>query len=166
MKRTLGWLAMVLLLLPWLSAQEGQQSEGEQEQRPTLSRAPSSSQRTPQTATVNDYQRLLRMQRIFVERMDNALSEKLVVAVGKLGRFKIVPSPKEADAIMHGSCLESRRLKRVHTEVFISDRGGRSIWQDNIVHPYNPPSLEQAVNDTASVVAQHLGESLEEALRR
>jgi hypothetical protein len=105
----------------------------------------------------------MRIRSIYVERMDNALSEKLVVSLGKLGRFRIASMPKEADAIMTGSCLESRRLKRLHSEVFISDRGGGSIWQDNILRPYNPPSLEQAVNETARLVAEHLGESLNEA---
>jgi hypothetical protein len=95
--------------------------------------------------------------------MDNALSEKLVETLGKLGRFRIASKPKEADAIMTGSCLESRRLKRLHSEVFIADRGGGSIWQDNVYRPYNPPSLQQAVNETAQVVAEHLGASLSEA---
>jgi hypothetical protein len=105
----------------------------------------------------------MRIRSVYVERMDNALSEKLVVTLGRLGRFRIASTPKAADAIMTGSCLESRRLKRLHSEVFISDRGGGSIWQDNIYRPYNPPSLEQAVNETAQVVAEHLGESLNQA---
>jgi hypothetical protein len=105
----------------------------------------------------------MRIRSIYIERMDNTLSEKLIVSLGKLGRFKIASTPKEADAIMTGSCLESRRLKRLHSEVSISDRAGGSIWQDIIYRPYNPPSLEQAVNETAQVVAEHLGESLNEA---
>jgi hypothetical protein len=105
----------------------------------------------------------MRIRSLYVERMDNALSEKLVVSLGRLGRFKIASKPKEADAIMTGSCSELRRLKRLHSEVFIADRGGGSIWQDNIYRPYNPPSLEQAVNETAQAVAEHLGESLSEA---
>jgi hypothetical protein len=100
---------------------------------------------------------------MYIERMDNALSEKLVVSLGKLGRFKIASKLREADAIMTGSCLESRRLKRLHSEVFISERGGGSIWQDSIYRPYNPPSLEQAVSETAQAVAEHLGESFNEA---
>jgi hypothetical protein len=174
MKQTVGWLMLMLLLVPWLWAQDAQQSgqEGQpsaadqQEDRPTLGRAPGSDTHGPQTATVNDYQKLVRMQRIFVERMDNALSEKLVVALGKIGRFKLVASPKDADAILHGSCLESRRLKHVHSEVFISDRAGKSIWQDNIMRPYNPPTLDQAVSATASTVVEHLGESLHQAATR
>jgi len=105
----------------------------------------------------------MRIRTIYVERMDNALSEKLVESLGKLGRFKIASKAKEADAIMTGSCLESRRLKRLHSEVFLTGQSGGSIWQDNIYRPYNPPSLQQAVNETAQVVADHLGESLNEA---
>ncbi len=163
MKRSVGWLAIAFLLVPVMGAQEAQQPGGEQEQKPTLGPAPGSSARGPRTATVSDYRKLTRIRSIYVERMDNALSEKLVVSLGKMGRFKIVANPKEADALVTGSCLESRRLKRLHSEVFISDRGGGSIWQDNVFRPFNPPSLDQAVNETAQVVAEHLGQSLSEA---
>ena len=164
MKRSVGLLAIACLLVPVWGAQEAPKSGGEQEQKPTLGPAPApGGVRSPRTATVNDYRKLMRIRSIYVERMDNALSDKLVVSLGKLGRFKIASTPKEADAIVTGSCLESRRLKRLHSEVFISDRGGGSICQDNIYRPYNPPSLEQAVNETAQVVADHLGESLNEA---
>jgi hypothetical protein len=163
MKRSVWLLAIAFLLVPVWGAQEGSNAGGEQEQKPTLGPAPAPSLRRPRTATVNDYRKLMRIRSIYVERMDNALSEKLVVSLGKLGRFKIASTPKEADAIMTGSCLESRRLKRLHSEVSISDRVGGSIWQDIIYRPYNPPSLEQAVNETAQVVAEHLGESLNQA---
>ena len=163
MKRSVTWLALALLLVPVMGAQDTQQPGGEQEQKPpTLGPPPGSSARSPRTATVQDYRKLMRIRSIYVERMDNALSEKLVVSLGRIGRFKIVANPKEADALVTGSCLESRRLKRLHSEVFISDRGGASIWQDNVFRPFNPPSLEQAVNETAQVVADHLGESLSE----
>jgi len=163
MKRSVGLLALALLLVPVSRAQDAQQQAGGQEQRPTLSPKTGPGESGPGTATVNDYRKLMRVRTIYVERMDNALSEKLVVTLGKLGRFKIAAKAKEADAIMTGSCLESRRLKRLHSEVFMTDRGGVSIWQDNIYRPYNPPSLEQAVNETAQVVAEHLGESLNQA---
>ena len=159
-----GWLLVIaFLLVPVLGAQDAQKSGGEQGQKPTLGPSPAPGTRGPQTATVNDYRRLMRIRSIYIERMDNALSEKLVLSLGKLGRFRIASKPKEADAIMTGSCLESRRLKRLHSEVFIADRGGGSVWQDSVYRPYNPPSLEQAVNETAQVVAEHLGESLSEA---
>jgi hypothetical protein len=163
MKRSVGLLALALLLVPVLGAQDAQQQGGGQEQRPTLGPKAGPGESGPRTATVNDYRKLMRVRTIYIERMDNKLSDKLLESLGKLGRFKIASRAKEADAIMTGSCLESRRLKRLHSEVFITDRGGGSIWQDNIVRPYNPPSLEQAVNDTAEVIAEHLGESLNEA---
>jgi hypothetical protein len=159
MKRS-GWLlAIAFLLVPVLGGQETQRSGGEQEQKPTLGQEPAPTLHGPQTATVNDYRKLSRIRSIYIERMDNALSDKLVESLGKLGRFKIASKLKEADAIMTGSCLESRRLKRLHSEVFIADRGGGSIWQDNIYRPYNPPSLEHAVDETAHIVAEHLSES-------
>jgi len=163
MKRSIAWLATALLLIPMMGAPQPQPPGGGQEQKPTLGPPPGSSTRAPRTATVNDYQKLTRIRKLYVERMDNALNDKLIVTLGKLGRFKIVASPKEADALVTGSCLESRRLKRLHSEVFISDQGGASIWQDNVFRPFNPPSLEQAVNETARVVAEHLGQSLSEA---
>ena len=163
MKRS-GWLlAIAFLLAPVLGAQEAQNSGGENEPRPTLGPENGPTLHGPQTANVNDYRKLMRIHSIYIERMDNALSEKLVLSLGKLGRFKIASTLKEADAIMTGSCLESRRLKRLHSEVFIAGRGGESIWQDNLYRPYNPPSLERAVDETAQIVAEHLDESLHHA---
>jgi hypothetical protein len=101
-----------------------------------------------------------------VERIDNVLSDHLIEGISKVGRFRIVSQPKEADATLRGSCLESRRLKRVHSEVFISDRNGASIWQDNIFRPYNPPSLDQAVTETAQLVVEHLRQSITEAQQK
>ena len=159
-----GWpLAIAFLLVAVAGAQETQKPEGEPEQKPTLGAQPAPGLRGPRTATVNDLRRLMRIRSLYIERMDNALSEKLILSLGKLGRFKIASTAKEADAKMTGSCLESLRLKRLHTEVFIADRGGGSVWQDNLYRPYNPPSLEQAVNETAQMVAEHLGETYSEA---
>jgi hypothetical protein len=163
MRRIVVLLALASLLAPVLKAQDAQQQSGDQEQRPTLGPKPGPNESGPRTATVNDYRKLVRIRTLYVERMDNDLGEKLVASLGKLGRFKIATNAKEADAIVRGSCLESRRLKRLHTEVSITDRGGGSIWQDIILRPYNPPSLAQAVNETAQVIAEHLGESINQA---
>jgi len=163
MKLSLALLEVAFLVAGVLGAQQSQQPGGDQEQRPTLRPKPGPSESGPRTATVNDYRKLMRIRTIYVERMDNALSEKLMASLGKLGRFKIASKAKEADAVMTGSCLESRRLKRLHSEVFITDRSGGSIWQDDIIRPYNPPTLEQAVNETAEAVAEHLSESINEA---
>ena len=162
MKRSAWFLALsAFLLVPVLGAQTGDTHQtGEPENKPTLGPSSPPSLRGPGTTTVTDYRKLMRMRSIYIEKMDNALSEKLVLSLGQLGSFKIVSKPKEADAIMTGSCLESRRLKRLHSEVFIADRSGASIWQDNLYRPYNPPSLDQAVKETAQLVAVHLAASL------
>ena len=163
MRRIVVLLALALLLAPLLKSQDAQSQGGDQEQKPTLGPKPGPSEPGPRTATVNDYRKLVRIRTLYVERMDNDLSERLVASFGKLGRFKMASNAKEADAIVRGSCLESRRLKRLHTEVSITDRGGGSIWQDIVLRPYNPPSLAQAVDQTAQAIAEHLGESINQA---
>ncbi len=115
------------------------------------------------TASVIDVRKLLRIHTLYVENIDNSLSDKLVADLGKLGRFRLVTKEKEADAVVRGSCLESRRLKRVHSEVFISDHNGASIWQDTIYRPYNPPALDQVINDTAELIVDHLERTVREA---
>ena len=163
MRRIVVLLALALLLAPLLKAQEAQPQGGDQEQKPTLGPKPGPGESGPRTATVNDARKLVRIRTLYVERMDNDLSGSLMASLGKLGHFKMASNAKEADAFLRGSCLESRRLKRLHTEVSITDRGGGSIWQDIVLRPYNPPSLAQAVTDTAQTIAAHLGESINEA---
>ena len=166
MKRGAGCLAMLLVLGLLGSAQEAEQQPSEPQQRPTLGPAPAPSLRGPRNSTTTDARKLLRIHTLYVERIDNVLSDHLIEGISKVGRFRIVSQPKEADATLRGSCLESRRLKRVHSEVFISDRNGASIWQDNIFRPYNPPSLDRAVTETAQLVVEHLGQSITEAQQK
>ena len=163
MRRIVVLLALALSLVPLLKAQEAQPQGGDQEPRPTLGPKPGPGESGPRTATITDYRKLARIRTLYIERMDNDLNGSLVASLGKLGRFKMASNAKEADAIVRGSCLESRRLKRLHTEVSITDRGGASIWQDIVLRPYNPPSLAQAVTDTAQAIAEHLGESLNQS---
>jgi site-specific recombinase XerC len=120
----------------------------------------------PDTSTTTDIKKLMRIRTLYVESIDNSLSDKLVESIGKGGRFRLVTKAKEADATLRGSCLESRRLKHVHSEVFISDRSGGSIWQDNIYRPFNPPALDKAVSDTATLVAEHLAQTVRQGDRR
>jgi len=163
------------LLLLWpltlggLSQQSQQPPEAQQpqpqqpQQRPTLGPPPEGSPEGPRTSTTTDARKLRRIRALYVERIDNSLSDRLIEGLTKIGRFRLVPKANEADATLRGSCLESRRLKRVHSEVFINDRGGASVWQDTIMRPYNPPTLAKAVDETAQVVVNHLEESLREA---
>jgi hypothetical protein len=179
MKRGIWCVAICLVFSLSAWAQEGQKQEPPQEepppqkqappeqQRPTLGPAPAPTlEASPRTATTNDFRKLLRIRSLYVERIDNSLSEKLVLTLGKLGRFRLVDKAKDADGTVRGSCLESRRLKRVHSEIFISDRDGASVWQDSVYRPFNPPSLDRAVSDTATLVAEHLQESVREAERK
>jgi len=146
-----------------------QQPDGAAPKRPTLGPAPAAppSLNGPRSSTTTDPQKLIRVRKIFVERIDNQLSDKLMEALAKSGRFRIVADTKEADAILRGTCFDSRRLKSLHTEVFISDRiTGASIWQDNVQRPFNPPTLQKVVDDTASTIVGHLNDSVHEAERK
>lgn len=168
-----GHLAVCLVAGLAMSALAGQNS-GQQssetgtqqpEERPTLGpRNGPSLDSGPLTSTTTDIRKLLRIRTLYIESIDNSLSDKLVETLGKLGRFRLVTKKRDADAIVRGSCLESRRLKRVHSEVYISDHNGASVWQDTIYRPFNPPTLDQAVSDTATLVADHLERTVREAL--
>ena len=164
MKRR-GWCLALLLVLG--SPGWAQEEKPAPTEKPTLGPAPgpAPSLNGPRTSTTNDLHKLRLVRSLYVERIDNALGDKLIEALTKLGRFRLVGQAKDADATLRGSCLESRRLKRVHSEVFIADRSGTSLWQDNIFRPYNPPALAQAVDETARLVVDHLGESLQDAGR-
>ena len=151
--------------------QEEQQQERQQEQqpqkKPTLGPPPAPSLGGPRSATTTDGRKLLRVRAIFVERMDNSLSDRLTEGLTKTGRFRVVADRKDADAVLRGTCFDSRRLKSVHSEVYLADRGsGASIWSDSVRRPFNPPPLEQAVNDSALDILAHLSESIKDAQRR
>ena len=160
-----------LTMVAWAGQNSGQQAPQtpqQPEERPTLGprNGPAALDSGPLTSTTTDLRKLLRVRTLYIENIDNSLSDKLVATLGKLGRFRLVTKAKDADAIVRGSCLESRRLKRVHSEVFISDHNGASVWQDTVYRPYNPPTLDQAVTDTATIVADHLERTIREALQR
>ena len=168
-------LAIFLLASSAIGAQAGQNDNQlapqeppqQQQERPTLGPKPGPAEPSgPNTSTTNDVRKLMRIHTLYIENIDNSLSDKLVGALGKMGRFRLVTRPKDADATLRGSCLESRRLKHVHSEIFISDRTGASVWQDSIYRPYNPPTLDQAVSDTAELVVAHLEAAVREGERR
>jgi len=175
MKGVAQGLALCLVVSWAMWAQAGQsadqsppQGQNQQKQeRPTLGPQPGPGiEPGPSTSTATDLRKLVRIRTLYIESIDNSLSDKLIETLGKWGHFRLVTKEKEADATLRGSCLESRRLKHVHSEVFISDRNGASVWQDTIYRPYNPPTLDQAVSDTATLVSEHLQESVREAERR
>jgi len=162
-----GWCLAVLLmagLSGW--AQDAREQTQQPPQRPTLGPQPAPSLYGPRTSTTTDARKLLRIRAIFIERIDNALSEKLADGLTKMGRFRAAATRNEADAVMRGTCSEFRRLKAVRSEVYITDRNGASIWQDSVRRPFNPPSLNQAVDETVLLVLDHLGQSIREAERK
>ncbi len=144
---------------------EQQTQQDQQTQKPTLGPPTEPSLGGPRTSTTTDRQKLTRIQSIYVERIDNMLSDRLVEGLSKIGRFRVVASRKEADAVLRGTCFDSRRLKSVHSEVFLADRNGGSIWQDIVRLPFNPPLLQKAVDTTATTILEHLRESVREAER-
>jgi hypothetical protein len=168
-------LAVCFLAGITLWAQEGQKTDQPAppapshlpEERPTLGPRNGPSEVTgPNSSNTTDLKKLMQIRTLYIERIDNSLSEKLIESIGKSGHFRLVTKVKEADATLRGSCLESRRLKRLHSEVYISDRNGGSIWQDTIYRPFNPPALDKAVTDTATLVAEHLVQTIRQADRR
>jgi len=146
--------------------QPEQRKQQGQPRRPTLGPAPAPSLFGPATANTTDPRKLLGVRKIFIERMDNALNEKLIEGLAKARRFVVVAARNEADAVMRGTCVSLRRMKTVHSEVYLNDMSGASIWQDNVRRPYNPPPLEAAVSETAAVVLAHLSESVMQAEHR
>jgi hypothetical protein len=134
-------------------------------QRPTLGPAPAPSLYGPKTSSTTDVHKLVRVRKIYIERMDNALDEKLTERLANSRYFQLVGDRKEADAVMRGTCFDSRRLKLLRSEVYLNDRGGAPIWQDSLRRPFNPPALATAVSDTANLIASHLSESVAEAER-
>jgi hypothetical protein len=144
---------------------EGQgQQQQQQQKKPTLGEAPSLG--GPRNSTTTDIRKLLRVRTVYIETIDNSLNDKLAEAFSKTGPFRVVAKRNEADAILRGTCFDSRRLKSLHSEVFLTDPRGGPIWTDIVREPFNPPPLEKAVVDSASIIVTHLGESLREAQRK
>lgn len=71
-----------ILLVSWSAAQA--------QQKPTLGPQPSRETPSlygPRTSNTTDARKLTRVRTIFVERMDNALGERLAEGLSKMGRF-------------------------------------------------------------------------------
>ena len=159
MKHLVWGLAICLVSIPLLHAQE----------RPTLgpSGPESPSLRGPGSSHTNNPGLLLKMRRVYIQRIDHNFNEVLVDDMAHVSWIKVVDKPSQADAIVRGTCFSLRRLKRLHTEVYITDRiSGVSIWQDVVRVPYDPPALSKAVDDAAAQVLADLNHSLRVASKR
>jgi hypothetical protein len=156
MRRLIWGLAMCLASVPVLCGQ----------QAPTLGPSRPSLEGPGNTRTANP-RMLVKMRKVYIERIDHNLNVKLADDMAKASWLKVVNNEDEADAIVRGTCFDLRRLKRLHAEIYISDRvSGRSIWQDVIRVPYDPPDLMKAVDHAASEILAHLNQSVRAAARR
>jgi hypothetical protein len=136
-------------------------------QRPTLGPAPAPTLGGARSSHIGDARRLMAIRKVFIQRIDNNLSEKLAAALRTGGLFRVVDKPAEADAVVRGSCFEARRLRKVHTEIYLVDRSTEKIiWQDVIRQPFNPPPLEKAVDATVAEILAHLRLDIREAPRQ
>lgn len=131
---------------------------------PTLGEGPSLS--GPHAANTNDARKLAQIHTVFIEPIDNDLSDKLTEGIGTKGPFHIVADRRNADALLRGTCFDSTRLKTVHSEVFLTSRNGDAIWQDIVRQPYRPPPLAQAVAATADAIVEDLTASVRESQER
>lgn len=174
----LAWL-LIVCTLPLASSQdseskqEGGPPSAEQQEpspkpapkRPSLGPAPPPTLMGPRTSTTNDPRKLLRVKKVYVERMENNLHEKLIEALTKIHRFSLVGDYSEADAVLRGTCMDMKRLKTLKTDVFLNEVNGASLWQDIVRRPINPPTVEVAATETSEIIATHLADSMVEAER-
>jgi hypothetical protein len=156
MKTFIWGLAMCLASVPVLYSQ----------QAPTLGPSRPSLEGPGNTRTANPSM-LVKMRKVYIERIDHNLSVKLADDLAHVSWLKVVENEDQADAIVRGTCFDLRRLKRLHAEIYISDRvTGKSIWQDVIRVPYRPPDLTKAVDQAASEILAHLNQSVRGAAKR
>ncbi|HLI30886.1 MAG TPA: hypothetical protein VKV79_07305 [Terriglobia bacterium] len=155
------------------AATAGQQTTNQQ--RPTLGNSPETNRPTlgeapslqgPGSSRIMDPRALGAVRKVYVETMDNFLSAKLIKDFASEGPFRVVTDRGQADAILDGSCFDLPHLKDVHSEVYLTGKNGKAIWQDIIHEPYEPPSLAVAVNKTANLIVTHLRESILKTERR
>jgi hypothetical protein len=156
MRRLIWGLAMCLMSIPMVYSQEA----------PTLGPSrPSLGE--PGSARTANPRMLLKMRKVYIERIDNNLNEQLEDDLAHVSWLKVVKSEEDADAIVRGTCFDLRRLKRLHAEVYITDRvTGKSIWQDVIRVSYTSPDLTKAVDQAATEIVAHLNESVRTASKR
>jgi hypothetical protein len=151
-------LALAMCLAP-VPALFGQQAPTLGPSRPSL-RGPGN------TRTANP-RMLVKMRKVYIQRIDHNLNVKLADDLAHVSWLKVVDKEEQADAIVRGTCFDLRRLKRLHAEIYISDRvTGKSIWQDAIRVPYNPPDLTKAVDHAASEILAHLNQSVRAAAKQ
>ncbi len=136
-----------------------------QQRRPTL--GPSTpTLGGPGTGRTVNRKRLLSVRKIYIESIDHKLSEKIREDLAGSTMLRVVDKPKDADAVLRGTCFRSSRLKHLHSEVYLTKRvSGAPVWQDVVYVPWNPPGLGKAVDKSAAEIVTHLFQSIRQAQR-
>jgi hypothetical protein len=153
----------------------GQQTSSQQ--RPTLGPEPAPSRPSlmggsapslmgPMNAKILDPAKLRMVHAVFVGLMDNSLNLRLAQDLSASGQFHVVSDRHAADAILQGTCFDSRHLRDVHSELFLTGQNGKPIWQDIIHQSYSPPPLRRAVDVTALKAVADLRASIEAVERK
>lgn len=156
MKHLVWSLAICLMSIPLLRGQ----------QRPTLgpSGPGTPSVRGPISSRTINPKRLLKVRTIYIQRIDHNLNEILTGDLTHVSWVKVVDKSSKADAVVRGTCFSLRKLKRLHAEIYISDRvTGAAIWEDVVSVPYNPPVLSKAVDHAAAKMLADLNQSIQVA---
>jgi hypothetical protein len=151
MKRIILLTAAIMLWTFGLWAQNASQ-----QQRPTLGPEPAPNAPSleppsvmgPLNAKIMDPVKLRMVHSIYVDLMDNKLDLKLMQDLAN-SPFRVVSNKREADAVLQGSCFDSPHLKNVHSEVYLTGRNGKPIWQDVIHKPSSPRTVAKAVAGSA-----------------
>lgn len=158
MQRDMLILLAFLMFFPPLEAQE---------KRPSLLSGrpnPSPSLTGRSSSMFGSTKKMKKVRRIYIAPMENRLNLKLAEAFLHWGRFEIVTTEKEADAVIVGTCFAARRLKTVKSDIYIRTRRTREpLWQGNLRLSYNPPTVEQVVGKIASSMVDHLRLSMQDS---
>ncbi len=160
MKRDMLILLAFLVLSPPLEAQEKRPSllTGRAKSPPLLSGRSSH--------MLGSSKKMKKVRRIYIAPMENRLNFKLAEAFLHWGRFEIVATEKEADAVIVGTCFAARRLKTVKSDIYIRTRRTREpLWHGNLRLPYNPPKVEKVVGKIGSLMVDHLRLSMQDSKR-
>ncbi len=162
MKHVMG-VVMIAVLSAALGGTASAQPQQQPEQPPTLRRGKGPAA-GPNTSSIVNARALMHVHTIFIEPMENRLGIKLAGDLAKWGRFRLAVDRRQADAILSGTCLDSSRLRLLHSEVFLSNRvTGAAIWQDIVRLPLYPPPLPKALDATAAKITRDLASSYRRA---
>lgn len=142
-----------------------------QQQRPTLGPEPAPtlgmgpSLGGPMNAKIQNPAALRMVHTVYVGWIGNSLELKLIRDFSHGGPFRVVNKADHADAVLRGSCYTLPNLKDIHTEVYLTSKTGKPIWQDIVHIRYDPPTVKVSVTQSAQEIIRDLRASIEAAER-